>query len=114
MFIGNNYPLAISLAFSLLPRLAVGRLSRILHGCGRLWLWPHGCGAGRLAKSTAMQTSNVECQWLIRMMRQEMCGTYPFHKPEHCMHRALLNQDLSLKQIIQFERKGKERIRNKI
>ena len=39
------------------PRLANGRLVSATHGCGRLWLWYHGCGAGRPAKSTAVQSS---------------------------------------------------------
>ena len=46
----KNYP----------PRLANGRLVSAAHGCGRLWLCYHGCGAGRPPKSTAVQNSSGE------------------------------------------------------
>ena len=36
-------------------------LFEFLPGCGRLWLWCHGYGAGRPRKSTAMKTSSSEC-----------------------------------------------------
>ena len=38
-------------------RPANGRLFRFWPGCGRLWLWCHGCWAGRPRKSTTVNTS---------------------------------------------------------
>ena len=40
------------------PRPAAGRLSTVFYGCGRPWLWSHGCGAARLWKIAAVQTSS--------------------------------------------------------
>ena len=38
------------------PRLANGRLVSAVHGCGRLWLWYNGCGAGGQLKVQSCRT----------------------------------------------------------